>query len=211
MAPRVAYPSRHRGNTLIGMFIGLALGLAIAALIAFYLGRLGSAPVQPGPSKDATKTAKADTPATTEKPRFDFYKILPGGEDTRNGGDRKAQSDKPAEKAADKATDKATDKPLAKAAAEPGKDAAPAKSSDQYWIQVGSFINQGDAEDTKARLAFSGWEASVQTANLPDKGQRYRVRIGPYDNTDELNRVKAELSKKGFDVAVIRGSDTPDR
>jgi cell division protein FtsN len=30
------------------------------------------------------------------------------------------------------------------------------------------------------------------------------VRLGPYDNTDELNRIKNELAKKGFDVAVIR-------
>jgi cell division protein FtsN len=33
---------------------------------------------------------------------------------------------------------------------------------------------------------------------------RYRVRLGPYDNTDELNRIKGELGKGGFDVAVIR-------
>jgi cell division protein FtsN len=39
---------------------------------------------------------------------------------------------------------------------------------------------------------------------LPDKTQRYRVRLGPYDNTDELNRVKAELGNRGFDVAVIK-------
>jgi cell division protein FtsN len=30
------------------------------------------------------------------------------------------------------------------------------------------------------------------------------VRIGPYDNADELNRMKAELARRGFDVAVIK-------
>jgi cell division protein FtsN len=30
------------------------------------------------------------------------------------------------------------------------------------------------------------------------------VRLGPYDNTDELSRTRAELGKRGFDVAVIR-------
>ena len=63
---------------------------------------------------------------------------------------------------------------------------------------------ESDAENLKARLALSGWEASVQAATLPDKSVRYRVRLGPYDNTDELNRIKAELGKGGFDVAVIR-------
>ena len=61
-----------------------------------------------------------------------------------------------------------------------------------------------DAENLKARLALSGWEAEVQTATLSDKAVRYRVRLGPYDNTDELNRVKGELGKRGFEVAVIK-------
>ena len=53
-------------------------------------------------------------------------------------------------------------------------------------------------------LAFAGWEAAIQQANVADKGTRYRVRLGPYDNTEELNRVKAELGKRGFDAAVIK-------
>jgi hypothetical protein len=36
-----------------------------------------------------------------------------------------------------------------------------------------------------------------------DKSVRYRLS-GPYDNTDELNRIKADLGKSGFDVAVIK-------
>ena len=39
---------------------------------------------------------------------------------------------------------------------------------------------------------------------MADKTQRYRVRLGPYDNTDELNRVKKELGSRGFDVAVVK-------
>ncbi len=44
----------------------------------------------------------------------------------------------------------------------------------------------------------------MQEADVPDKGVRFRVRLGPYENTDELNRVKTELGQRGFDVAVIR-------
>jgi cell division protein FtsN len=56
----------------------------------------------------------------------------------------------------------------------------------------------------KARLALSGWEAAIQTVAMPDKTQRYRVRLGPYDNTEELNSMKKELGSLGFDVAVIK-------
>ena len=82
--------------------------------------------------------------------------------------------------------------------------AQPPKSSERFWLQAGSFAGASDAENLKARLALAGWEAEVQAATLSDKGVRYRVRLGPYDNTDELNRVKGELGKRGFEVAVIK-------
>jgi cell division protein FtsN len=77
-------------------------------------------------------------------------------------------------------------------------------AGERYWLQAGSFTAQSDAENLKARLALAGWEANVQEGNVPDKGVRYRVRLGPYDNPDELNRMKAELARRGFDVAVIK-------
>ena len=36
------------------------------------------------------------------------------------------------------------------------------------------------------------------------QGVRYRVRLGPYDNPDELNRVKAQLARRGVEAAVIK-------
>ena len=68
----------------------------------------------------------------------------------------------------------------------------------------GRSRTEADADNLKARLALAGWEAQVQKGDVPDKGVRYRVRLGPYDNTDELNRIKGELARRGFDVAVIR-------
>jgi cell division protein FtsN len=196
-------PSRKSGagGTLLGIFIGVALGLALAAGVAFYLLKSGN-PYQasvPGrePAREAAKepprTAKAE-PGAAEKPRFDFYKILPGGEEPkvqpRPTPPEKAAA--PAEKVA-----RADERP----AVAPDKAARP---GERFWLQAGSFAAEADAENLKARLALAGWEAAIQQATLPDKGVRYRVRLGPYDNTDELNRVKGELGKRGFDVAVIR-------
>ena len=184
-----------RGGTLLGVFIGLVLGLSIAAAVAYFLGRSGlTSPItSPGGSKDATRGPRPDlgvaAPAP-EKPRFDFYKILPGGEEPKASADRRAP-DKAGERPADKVPDVAR------------TDASP-KPGDRFWLQAGAFANPADAEDMKARLALSGWEAAIQTVALPDKSQRYRVRLGPYDNADELNRMKKELGSRGFDVAVIK-------
>jgi cell division protein FtsN len=153
-------------------------------------------------AKDTAKSGRAETGAT-EKPRFDFYKILPGVEEP------KVQPKSADRGTADKATaDRAAspDKTVAKADERPTVPPAdkPAKAADRFWLQAGSFASEADAENLKARLAFAGWEAAIQSATLPDKGVRYRVRLGPYDNTDELARMKGELAKRGFDVAVIK-------
>ena len=123
-----------------------------------------------------------------DKPRFDFYKILPGGEEPK------------APHSADKAPERATDK----ATIDASKKAEPPKAGDRFWLQAGAFASQADAENLRARLALSGWEATMQSITQPDKSVRYRVRLGPYDNTDEVNRVKTELGSRGFDVAVIK-------
>jgi cell division protein FtsN len=187
-----------RGGVVLGIFLGLILGLAIAAAVAFYLARSGLSSPLPGASKDASRTSKTDIPAgaaAPEKPRFDFYKILPGAEEPRIGAERKA-----ADKALDRPGDKSAPDTLAKASPAAGA----VKPADRMWLQAGAFANQSDAESLKARLALAGWEAAVQSATLPDQGVRYRVRVGPFDNTDEVNRVKAELGKSGFDAAVIK-------
>jgi cell division protein FtsN len=186
-----------RGGTVVGIFIGLVLGLTIAAAVAFYLGKTGlTSPLGvSSTAKDAPRSARNELqpPAApaAEKPRFDFYKILPGGEEP------KATQTRAADKAQDRATDRAT--------IDAAKTAEPAaKAGDRFWLQAGAFASEADAENLKARLALSGWEATMQSVTQPDKSVRYRVRLGPYDNADELNRVKAELGSRGFDVAVIK-------
>ena len=188
-----------KGGTLLGIFVGLVLGLALAAGVAYYLGRSGFTTAQPagGQAKDPARAGKSDSApiaATPDKPRFDFYKILPGGEEPKAPAERKA---------ADRATERPSDKAGPDAIAKAGEKEGP-KTADRLWLQAGAFASESDAENLKARLALSGWEAVLQEVALPDKTVRYRVRLGPYDNTDQLNRIKGELGKGGFDVAVIR-------
>jgi len=211
------------GGTLIGVFIGLVLGLGLAAGVAYYLMKSnGPFPAQSGKdareTKDAARMTKSDV-APSDKPRFDFYKILPGVEEPKVQGDAKKSpdravidqaksgtADKAPPKVADKAVEKATDK-VAEKTADKVATAAPttaAKLPERFWLQAGSFTSESDAENLKARLAFAGWQASVQQGTVPDKGMRYRVRLGPYDNTDELNRIRNDLTRSGFDVAVIK-------
>jgi cell division protein FtsN len=214
-APAVARPRASRrtgtGGTLLGVFIGLVVGLGLAAGVAYYLMKAnGPFPAQAG-SKDPReipKVAKSDKgDATADKPRFDFYKILPGVEEPKVQAESKKTQDRAVveqakERAAEKSAPKTAEKAPEKVAS---VETTPAtKPAERFWLQAGSFTAEADAENLKARLAFAGWQANVQQGTLPDKGIRYRVRLGPYDNTDELNRIRSDLAKNGFDVAVIK-------
>lgn len=204
-------PSRKTGSggTLLGIFIGVAMGLVLAAGVAFYLLKAGNPYVASSPAreiprettKDAAKAGRSDI-AAVEKPRFDFYKILPGGQEPKvqaRSGERATPDRATVDRAA--APDKAIAKVDERAPSTVDKGT---KAVERYWLQAGSFASEAEAENLKARLAFAGWEAAVQSASLPDKTIRFRVRLGPYDNTDELSRMKNELAKRGFDAAVIK-------
>jgi len=221
-AARARTPSpRHRGagGTLLGVFIGLVLGLGLAAAVAYYLMRAGSPFPVTGSTRDtreAPRQARTDkTDPAADKPRFDFYKILPGADEPKAQQEAKKAPDRVVadqarertlDKGAPKAAEKAADKPPDKSAERVAAVAPPAaaKAGERFWLQAGSFTSEADAENLKARLALAGWQANVQTGTLPDKGVRFRVRLGPYDNTDELNRIRSDLTRNGFDVAVIK-------
>ena len=186
---------RAKGNFLLGVFVGLAVGLGIALGVAFYLNKTPipflSKP-KSAPKESVTDSAKAPAisglptqPAVAakspEKPKFDFYKILPGGEEPVSEKDLKA---------------------AAKAAA--AAKGQPDLGKDVYFIQAGSFQNPADADNQKARLAILGIESSVEPAEIPDKGTRYRVRLGPFAKLEDLNRVRATLAQNGIDANMVK-------
>lgn len=87
--PTIGAKKRSGGGTFLGIFIGLILGLGIAVGVAWYMSKTPipfltkakppeKAVAEPGkalPKPDEKTTQQAD------KPRFDFYKILPGAEE----------------------------------------------------------------------------------------------------------------------------------
>jgi len=87
--PRAAAKRKSSGGTLLGIFIGLVLGLAIAVGIAWYMSKTPIPFLNKArpPEKAATEPGKAlakpdeKTTQQVEKPRFEFYKILPGAEE----------------------------------------------------------------------------------------------------------------------------------
>jgi cell division protein FtsN len=175
---------------MLGMFVGLIAGLAVSLAIAFYLNKT-PVPFISAKPKQSEKDAAAGKPpviaglpqpgvppAPAEKPKFDFYKILPGQEEPVSEKELRERSRS------------------ARSQQESSKDV--------YFIQAGSFQNPADADNQKARLAILGYESSVEPANLPDKGTWYRVRLGPYTKVEEINRVRQALAQNGIDASLVK-------
>lgn len=188
--PRQA--SKSGSALLLGLFIGFLLGLGVAAAIAVYFFRTpvpflnkAKPPEKAAPAGQALADApKAATPEGA-KPRFDFYRILPGQEET------------------------VTREQLKQAAQNQAKSAAP--SNELYFLQAGSFQNPADADNLKAKLALLGFEANMESTNLAEKGVWYRVRLGPYAKVDDLDRVRSQLAQNGIDASLVKIRDSGPR
>ncbi|MDX8404770.1 MAG: SPOR domain-containing protein [Mariprofundus sp.] len=71
-----------------------------------------------------------------------------------------------------------------------------------YKIQVASLRNRQDADALQQKLSKSGFRAVVQSADLGEKGQWFRVYAGPYINKAEalqhLSELEIKLHVKGL-------------
>jgi cell division protein FtsN len=203
-----ASPAQHaRGSTITGIIIGLLLGLSIAVAVAFFVNRQKSPfvdrmnhPVEgiensaappataakPGPASPAEVTAKPAATDAAGKPRFDFYTILPGDKEATPRLDKTMKNQPVVSTGPTAPAEKSTDAPGTK-----------------YYLQVGSFSSETDADNLKAKIALMGMQAEVKTATVQDKGVMHRVRLGPYKSSEEMTQARNELAQNGLTASVI--------
>lgn len=99
-----------------------------------------------------------------------------------------------------------TPKPAPSATSAAAAAAKPPTASDAstgYFLQVGAYKTEGDAEQQRARLGFQGFESKVSKRDV--SGVTYfRVRVGPFSKFEDMNSARQRLSDAGVDTAVIR-------
>src|SRR5258706_1887002 len=85
---------RSEGGFLLGIFVGVVIGLAVALGVAFYLNKtpmpfLTAKPTKAdkdqapgkGPAIAGLPQGSSAPPPAGDKPKFEFYRILPGQEE----------------------------------------------------------------------------------------------------------------------------------
>ncbi len=227
---------RQQGNTLVGIIIGLVVGLGIAVVVALVIskgnspftdksGKVGKSteptagqiadPNKPmygnkeaarEAARDFSKeprelalpgqiTAPAAPPTTPRPPPPDALQELIG-----------TLKDKPAPKATAATAPSAPAAPAAAPAAPPAQAKADAAGDKWiYYLQAGAFRDMADAESVRGKLALLGFEAAISDRST-DAGVLHRVRVGPFNQVDAMNRARTKLSENGVDVAVVRNS-----
>lgn len=190
----------NKSKVVAGVFIGMVLGIAAAGGVAWYvLNKKPTAftnkePVKPAPqiapvpaSAPAVGAPVAASGVAEPKQHFEFYKELTDKSDGT----------------AHKNIPKPTPKPKEHAVVKPQPAPSVVATKDMYYVQAGSFQNVGDAEKLKAKLAFSGFEASIQTADIPEKGVWHRVRLGPFSDS-EAGKTISTLKQNGIIATQLR-------
>ena len=95
------------------------------------------------------------------------------------------------------------------AAGELPPSTAPATPVPRYYLQAGAFQNPNDADNLKAQLALLGVEAVIQTSEVAEKGVFHRVRVGPFNAMDEVNRTRSLLAQNNIPATLVKEVPTP--
>jgi cell division protein FtsN len=180
----------QRGNTVIGFVAGLVAGLLIAVAVALYMTKAPvpfmnkvhrvSENVKPGADGKPPDPNTALYSKPVEPPKMD-----PAKANVNAKTDPKAAPPPP-------------EQGVAKAA-----DLPAAADSARYLLQAGAFRTPDDADAMRARLALLGLDARVFP--IEQGGTTlYRVRVGPYGQIDDINRIRKDLAENGIDSQIVK-------
>ena len=209
MKPLNAKYHKQAGGTLLGLILGLIVGLGIAVGVALMITK---SPI-PFVNKVARPERTDPTPAQAADPNRPLY----GNRDiARDAARDQQQSQTPVPPNTASArpvppvapTPQASPAPSRPDAKAPAATSATSKNDTNddkwtYFLQTGAFRDQADAESGRAKLALLGFEAKV-SERTGDSGVLYRVRIGPFEHADAMNRTRSKLSDNGVDAAIVR-------
>jgi cell division protein FtsN len=184
--PAAAKSSGNKGSPFFtGLLVGLLLGVGLSLWVTMYLKGSDSPFVEP-------KTKIPAIQAQVKKP------VIQNEEDVLPK-DESPEGSKP-----ENNFDFYTILPETESTVTEQEVKESSIKKDNYFLQVGAFQNEADADNMKAKLALQGFEAVVQTATIPEKGVWHRVRVGPLNDIVQINKIRGELTTNGFNTDLIK-------
>ena len=190
--PRDYAKSQHKEHKpipgWIWMLAGLIIGLFVALLVYIKDNSSGKLTITETVSKvfqnkNETRGVKKENtkmpppPPSSNKPKFDFYTILP-----------ELEVAIPEQELIDTQSNTASSP----------------RTKQKYMLQAGSFKKFEEADKLKARLVLQGIEANIQKVKINASDTWHRVRIGPLNSVSELNKTRRRLRSLGIASIVVK-------
>ncbi len=189
------------GSTFYGVIAGLLIGLSAAAAVAYFVMN------SPMPFVDKASRSAADSPMDPKQSPDPNVGLVPAT------ASKPAQQDQLGELIATlPATPKAAPPlppppppppPAPKAPLASATVVAPPGDNKTYFLQVGAFSVLEDAESVRAQMILLGLPVQIQRAEVNGM-QVNRVRVGPYERLDDMNKARARLAQEKITANVIR-------
>ncbi|NIR28558.1 MAG: SPOR domain-containing protein [Gammaproteobacteria bacterium] len=154
---------------------GVCVGLGGAGLAYVQLQGGGAGVLAPREEPGASERSR-EVAESGNRPRFEFYTILPEKEVTVPEHE----------------------------ITPPSEDRPAPPSGASYMLQVGSFRKLSEADRLRAGLALIGLEADIQTVTVNDGETWHRVRLGPFRDLDALNAARTRLREHDMEAMVLK-------
>ncbi len=161
----------------VWLSLGLVLGLALAT--AAWLAGLVQPAEEPvvRPQADArppdTEPEREPEPVEPKKPDYSFYEALE------------------------------RDEARLPVRQQPPRSEGSEEPTYHYWLQLGAFRREADADALKARLALMGVESSILVSHR-DGRRWHRVRVGPFTSKRARQAVLRKLQQAGFEPLLLQ-------
>jgi len=178
------------GSTFYGLMAGLLLGLSAAAAVAYFVMH------SPMPFVDKASRSTADSPIDPKQSPDPNRGLVPPV------ASKPEQKDQLGELIATLPAESRVAPPLPPPPAPKAPTAAPGDGK-TYFLQVGAFSVLEDAESVRAQMILLGLPVQIQRAEVNGL-QVNRVRVGPYERLDDMNKARARLAQEKITANVIR-------
>jgi cell division protein FtsN len=177
---------RNSTKPALPVWVWLITAFAAGMLLAFALIYRDNIQTSlPAPDAKASREKIADISTDTpsaEKPKYDFYNVLPEREVAIPDAELSARNAAPT---------------------------PPVESPNvRYFLQIGSFPGEDVAEAMKAQLALSGVQAQMSKVDIKGKTW-FRLRTGPFADSRALEAAKGALAASNVSAVAVREAIAP--
>jgi cell division protein FtsN len=204
----------QRGGLFVGFIAGLLVGLALALGVALYVTKVPVPFIDKVPRATAEQDAAEAERNRNWNPNEALASKVPVRPPAGPASGPAAGSSVPAQAGTDSAplpsvatvpAGSRPPAPLVATARPPGAAEGSSRlgaASFVYFVQVGAFGRNENAEQQRARLAMAGMTARVSEREQAGRPV-YLVRLGPFEARETAEAVKQQAVDGGFPDAVL--------